>query len=83
MSDLNLNVAMIGPRGCGKTSVLSIMLAEVENFIARLNTNPNVQKYCFPEIKADSFCIETLKSSYETSYPLGLEFEVTKLISLI
>lgn len=64
MSDLNLNVAMIGPRKCGKTSVLSIMLAEVENFIARLNTNPNVQKYCFPEIKADSFCIETLKSSY-------------------
>ena len=37
MSDLNLNVAMIGPRCCGKTSVLSIMLGELQNFINKLN----------------------------------------------
>ena len=66
MSDLNLNVAMIGPRGCGKTSVLSIMLGELENFINKLNGDPDVRKHCAPKVDAAAFCIETLKSSYES-----------------
>ena len=61
MSDLNLNVAMIGPRGCGKTSVLAIMLSEIEDFVSRLNTNPDVRQKCSPKIQADSFCVQTLK----------------------
>ena len=55
MSDLTLNVAMIGPRGCGKTSVLSIMLGEIENFINGLNANENVRRYCNPSVSADAF----------------------------
>ena len=57
MSDLNLNVAMIGPRGCGKTSVLSIMLGELENFINKLNGDPDVRKHCAPKVDAAAFCI--------------------------
>ena len=65
MSDLNLNVAMIGPRGCGKTSVLSIMLGEIENFVNKLNTDADVRKKCSPKIQADSFCVQMLKNVYQ------------------
>lgn len=72
MSDLNLNVAMIGPRNCGKTSVLSIMLGEVENFINKLNTDPKVKQYCFPEVKADNFSVKTLHSAYESLQSIAI-----------
>ena len=67
MSDLNLNVAMIGPRGCGKTSVLAIMLGEIENFINDLNTNADVRKKCSPTIQGtDSFGVQTLQQIFST-----------------
>lgn len=65
MSDLNLNVAMIGPRGCGKTSVLSIMLGELQNFINKLNNKAEVKKYCSPKLGADDFSIQTLHGVYQ------------------
>ena len=65
MSDLNLNVAMIGPRGCGKTSVLSIMLGEIDNFINKLNLDKDVRQNCSPKIQADSFSVQTLKGVYQ------------------
>ena len=61
---MNLNVAMIGPRGCGKTSVLSIMLGEIENFINKLNTDKEVKKHCNPKIQAPGMAIEILKLAY-------------------
>lgn len=66
MSDLNLNVAMIGPRGCGKTSVLSIMLGELQNFIDKLNNKKNVKKYCSPKLGADDFSIQILHGVYQS-----------------
>ena len=65
MSDLNLNVAMIGPRGCGKTSVLSIMLGELQNFIDKLNNDADVKKHCSPKLDADNFSIQTLHAVYQ------------------
>ena len=65
MSDVNLKVAMIGPRGCGKTSVLSIMLGEIENFINGLNANENVRRYCNPSVSADAFSVNLLSLTYE------------------
>lgn len=83
MSDLTLNVAMIGPRGCGKTSVLSIMLGEIENFINKLNGDPDVREYCAPNVKADGFSIETLRSSYDALQSVATRNVLTKGVNVL
>ena len=73
MSDLNLNVAMIGPRGCGKTSVLSIMLGEIDNFINKLNLDKDVKEKCAPKIQESSFSVETLKGIYQDLQSVAIQ----------
>lgn len=55
MSDLSLNVVMIGPKGCGKTSMLSFLVTQFESFITNLKKNDeNVKKYCAPSVRVET-----------------------------
>lgn len=51
-----LNVVMIGPRACGKTSTLSVMLHDVEQFISNLTAqDPQFQvTECLPQLSMTS-----------------------------
>ena len=59
-----INVVMVGPRGAGKTSILSVMLHDVQQFIQRMTANDSAfaNLSVAPSIEAVGLAHETLKN---------------------
>lgn len=61
-----INVVMIGPKSCGKTSILSVMLTNIQEFITRMTAvNPAFSDQAIrPSLEPVGMAHESLKSAY-------------------
>ena len=52
----SINVVMVGPQGAGKTSILSVMLHDVEQFVSALTQSESSFRDFFGCVYVHSLC---------------------------
>ena len=74
-----INVVMVGPRGAGKTSILSVMLHDVQQFIQRMTANDSAfaDLSVAPSIEAVGLAHETLKNGRQQLEKLAMAAQKT------
>ena len=70
----SINVVMVGPQGAGKTSILSVMLHDVEQFVSALTQSESSFRdlRVLPSLKALGQAHETLKNGHQQLNNLAL-----------